>query len=126
MAMSADEIGERKPKVEEKLFQNRYLVDPGRPHIKVLPHDKPSTALAALVHVCPAGCYQLNDKNQIEIAPTAAWNAELAASYVRLPARSNGIIRAAAMVYYINLGEADDVGYLGARNCASQLCRKVL
>lgn len=67
--MSTDEVGERKPKVEEKLFQNRYLVDPGRPHIKVLAHDKPSTALAALVHVCPAGCYQLNDKNQIEIAP---------------------------------------------------------
>jgi len=29
-------------KVEEKLFQNRYLVDSGQPHISVAPHEKPS------------------------------------------------------------------------------------
>jgi ferredoxin like protein len=55
-------------KVEDKLFQNRYLVDAGRPHIKVRPHDKPSKALLSLTHVCPAGCYSLNDKDQVEIS----------------------------------------------------------
>ncbi len=56
-------------RVEDKLFQNRYLVDPGRPHIRVRPHDKPSGALLALVHTCPAGCYAANDKGQVEISP---------------------------------------------------------
>ena len=55
-------------KVEEKLFQNRYQVDAGRPHIRVRPHDKPTTALAALTHACPAGCYSFNDRGQVEIA----------------------------------------------------------
>ena len=50
------ETGVLGAKVEEKLFQNRYLVDAGRPHIKVRPHD-----------TCPAGCYSLNDKGQVEI-----------------------------------------------------------
>jgi ferredoxin like protein len=54
-------------KVEEKLFQNRYLVDAGRPHIKVKAHTKPSKALAALTHACPAGCYSFNDRGQVEI-----------------------------------------------------------
>ena len=54
-------------KVEEKLFQNRYLVDAGRPHIKVRPHDKPSKALLSLTYTCPAGCYSVNDKGQVEI-----------------------------------------------------------
>ncbi len=54
-------------KVEEKLFQNRYLVDGGRPHIKVRPHEKPSKALLSLLHTCPAGCYAANDKGQVEI-----------------------------------------------------------
>jgi ferredoxin like protein len=53
--------------VEEKLFQNRYLVDAGRPHITVRPHEKPSRALLALLHTCPAGCYAANDKGQVEI-----------------------------------------------------------
>ena len=55
------------PKVEEKLYQNRYLVDAGRPHIVVKPHEKPSKALLSLTHCCPAGCYELNDKGQVEI-----------------------------------------------------------
>lgn len=54
-------------KVEEKLFQNRYLVDAGRPHIKVRVHDKPSKQLKSLTHACPAGCYAANEKGQIEI-----------------------------------------------------------
>ena len=54
-------------KVEEKLYQNRYIVDPGRAHIKVKPHEKPSKALAALTYSCPAGCYNFNDRGQVEI-----------------------------------------------------------
>jgi ferredoxin like protein len=60
------ETGVLGAKVEEKLFQNRYLVDAGRPHIKVRPHDT-SKALRSLTYTCPAGCYSLNDKGQVEI-----------------------------------------------------------
>ncbi len=56
-------------RVEDKLYQNRYLVDAGRPHITVLPHDKPSAALVALTTVCPAKCYEMNDKGQVEVTP---------------------------------------------------------
>lgn len=56
-------------KVEDKLYQNRYLVDVGRPHIKVRVHDTPSAALLTLVKVCPAGCYETNDRGQVEVAP---------------------------------------------------------
>jgi ferredoxin like protein len=54
-------------KVEEKLFQNRYLVDEGRPHI-VLNPDKaktPSRALVALTACCPAGCYTLEEDGSV-------------------------------------------------------------
>lgn len=54
-------------KVEDKLYYNRYVVDAGRPHIRVTPHVTPSPALLALVHVCPAHCYEVNDKGQVEI-----------------------------------------------------------
>jgi ferredoxin like protein len=54
-------------RVEDKLFQNRYQVDQGRPHISVTPHEKPSAALLAMTSVCPAGCYAKNDQGQVEI-----------------------------------------------------------
>ncbi|MGX5666680.1 ferredoxin family protein [Rhizobium daejeonense] len=54
-------------RVEDKLFQNRYLVDVGRPHITVRPHETPSPNLLALTKVCPARCYEQNDKGQVEI-----------------------------------------------------------
>ena len=54
--------------VEQKLFQNRYLVDSGRPHITVKPHKTPSKQLLALVTACPAGCYSKNDRGQVEIS----------------------------------------------------------
>ncbi|WP_404294752.1 ferredoxin family protein (plasmid) [Microvirga sp. RSM25] len=54
-------------RVEDKLFLNRYLVDAGGPHIKVRPHEKPGPNLIALTRVCPAKCYELNDKGQVEI-----------------------------------------------------------
>jgi ferredoxin like protein len=56
-------------KVEEKLYQNRYMVDEGRPHISVKPHTVPSDELAALVKICPAGCYSRTETGQVEIAP---------------------------------------------------------
>jgi ferredoxin like protein len=55
-------------KVEQKLFQNRYLVDAARPHIKVHPHTTPSKALLSLTKACPAGCYDVNDQGQVEIS----------------------------------------------------------
>lgn len=54
--------------VEQKLFQNRYLVDSGRPHITVKAHEIPSKQLLALVTTCPAGCYAKNDRGQVEIS----------------------------------------------------------
>lgn len=56
-------------KVEDKLYYNRYVVDSGRPHIRVKPHTVPSSALKALVNVCPAHCYDMNDQGQVEITP---------------------------------------------------------
>jgi ferredoxin like protein len=56
-------------RVEDKLFHNRYLVDVGRPHIAVRPHDQPSANLLALTRICPAKCYEENDKGQVEITP---------------------------------------------------------
>jgi ferredoxin like protein len=55
-------------KVEEKLYQNRYLVDAGRPHIKVKPHETPSPQLLVLTRICPAGCYSQNERGQVEIS----------------------------------------------------------
>lgn len=65
--MAMAEMGAPAIKVEEKLFQNRYQVDAGRPHIKIRPHETPSKALLSLTYTCPAGCYSLNDKGQVEI-----------------------------------------------------------
>jgi ferredoxin like protein len=56
-------------RIEDKLYQNRYLVDAGRPHIKVRPHDVPSPELRALTTACPAGCYSLDDQGRVEIVP---------------------------------------------------------
>ena len=56
-------------RIEDKLFQNRYLVDTGRPHIKVRPHAKPSAALLSLTTACPAGCYSLDDQGRVEVVP---------------------------------------------------------
>ena len=55
-------------KVEQKLFQNRYLVDGGRPHIVVKPHTTPSKNLLAMTTACPMGCYTKADSGQVEIS----------------------------------------------------------
>jgi ferredoxin like protein len=56
-------------KVEEKLYYNRFLVDAGRPHIRVKPHETPSAALVAMTHLCPAGCYSTTTDGKVEIIP---------------------------------------------------------
>jgi ferredoxin like protein len=56
------------PSVEGKLFQNRYIVDGGRPHITVTPHEKPTKRLLSLVRACPAACYSQNEKGQVEVS----------------------------------------------------------
>ena len=38
----------RTVRVEEKLYQNRYVVDAGRGHINVAAHEKPSANLLAM------------------------------------------------------------------------------
>ncbi len=58
---------EPKVRVEEKLQHNRYLVDPGKPHIAIAEHTKPSRNLQAMTTVCPAGCYSNNSAGQVEI-----------------------------------------------------------
>jgi ferredoxin like protein len=67
MAMSTQ--GAAAVRVEEKLFHNRYLVDSGRPHIQVRPHETPSKALLSMTRLCPANCYSQNDKGQVEVTP---------------------------------------------------------
>lgn len=46
-------------KVEEKLFQNRYLVDEGRPHIRIEDPLAISAGLKRLLTLCPAGCWSM-------------------------------------------------------------------
>ena len=64
-AVTGDATGDA---IEQKLFQNRYVVDAGRPHIRVRPHTTPSKELLALTHACPAGCYRLNEHGQVEVS----------------------------------------------------------
>ncbi|TVR95631.1 MAG: ferredoxin family protein [Rhodospirillales bacterium] len=52
-------------KVEEKLFQNRYVVDEGRPHISISEPLKASPALRTLVDICPAGCWSVQPDGQL-------------------------------------------------------------
>lgn len=60
--------GAPRAKVEEKLFQNRYLVDAGKPHIRVRPHEVPSASLLSMTTLCPAGCYTKTETGQVEVA----------------------------------------------------------
>ena len=56
-------------KVEDKLFFDRFVVDAGRPHIRVKPHTAASPQLRAMVHLCPAGCYSAGADGLVEITP---------------------------------------------------------
>lgn len=56
-------------KVEEKLYNNRYMVDEGHPHIAIVSKGTPSKALKSLVTVCPAGCYAEEDDGSVAVTP---------------------------------------------------------
>jgi ferredoxin like protein len=45
--------------VEDKLFQNRYRVDAGRPHIRIKEADTCTNICVdkSCTYVCPASCY---------------------------------------------------------------------
>ncbi|MBL3575196.1 ferredoxin family protein [Rhodovulum sulfidophilum] len=61
--------GTKSPRMEERLYQNRYQVDEGRPHVKI--NHQPggdSEELKALTRICPAGCYSINEEGQVEVA----------------------------------------------------------
>jgi len=53
-------------KVEEKLFQNRYLVDEGRPHVCVRDPSRVSASLQSLATICPAGCWATREDGTVE------------------------------------------------------------
>lgn len=55
-------------RMEERLYQNRYLVDEGRPHIRISPNVIDSPQLKSLVNICPAGCYARGEDGRVEIA----------------------------------------------------------
>lgn len=48
-------------KVEEKLYQNRYVVDEGRPHIELKDPKSAASRLRSLVDICPAGCWSVSE-----------------------------------------------------------------
>lgn len=54
-------------KMEERLYQNRYLVDEGRPHISIKQSVHDSEELKSLVTICPAACYAYGDNGRVEI-----------------------------------------------------------
>jgi len=54
--------------IEEKLFQNRYRVDAGHPHIRI--REKQVCASCEpkpCVVCCPAGCWQMDDSSRIDL-----------------------------------------------------------
>ncbi|ANJ66276.1 ferredoxin [Halothiobacillus diazotrophicus] len=56
-------------KIEEKLFQNRYKVDEGRPHIQIAnPSVCSSTCeVQACTFACPAACYSATETGGVEL-----------------------------------------------------------
>ncbi len=54
-------------KIEEKLFQNRYKVDEGRPHVRIDPTKVASEQLKAMVNICPAGCYAEAENGGVDV-----------------------------------------------------------
>lgn len=60
--MSTGNLLDANINVEEKLFQNRYRVDAGRPHISIK-NEAACTACdtQSCVWCCPAGCWKIED-----------------------------------------------------------------
>ena len=56
-------------KVEEKLFQNRYKVDAGRPHIQIADADVCQVKCESkpCVVCCPASCYTKEGDGQVTL-----------------------------------------------------------
>ena len=55
--------------VEDKLFQNRYRVDAGRPHIKIKDADTCTNICVAksCTYVCPASCYKTEGNGSVTL-----------------------------------------------------------
>ena len=55
--------------VEEKLFQNRYKVDHGRPHIKIRDAAVCANQCVAqqCTYVCPAACYKTEGNGSVTL-----------------------------------------------------------
>ena len=50
-------------RMEERLYQNRYQVDEGNPHVSINPLPAgDSPALKSLTEICPAGCYRTGEE----------------------------------------------------------------
>ncbi|GEO81388.1 ferredoxin family protein [Pararhodospirillum oryzae] len=56
-------------KIEEKLYQNRYRVFEGEPHVCIDPTKADVEALKAMVNICPAGCYVETEDGKVEVVP---------------------------------------------------------
>lgn len=56
-------------KVEEKLFQNRYKVDSGRPHISIIDKDKCRNHCEsqACTVCCPAACWTAENNGEVTV-----------------------------------------------------------
>ncbi|MDA8094791.1 MAG: ferredoxin family protein [Betaproteobacteria bacterium] len=55
-------------KVEEKLFQNRYVIDAGHPHIRIVDQARcQSGCRQPCLVCCPAGCYTLDGSEVVLI-----------------------------------------------------------
>jgi len=55
-------------RMEERLYKNRYLVDEGRPHVKLRRRAIDSDELKSLVRLCPAGCYTKVERGRVELS----------------------------------------------------------
>jgi ferredoxin like protein len=55
--------------VEEKLFQNRYRVDTGRPHIKIKDANicTNDCVVKSCTFVCPASCYKVEGNGSVTL-----------------------------------------------------------
>lgn len=58
-----------KVNVENKLFQNRYRVDSGRPHISIRQPDVCANACTdkACTFICPASCYKTEGNGTVTL-----------------------------------------------------------
>jgi ferredoxin like protein len=56
-------------KVEEKLFQNRYKVDAGKPHIQIIKSEvcQVKCELKPCTVCCPAACYTMEGDGQVTL-----------------------------------------------------------